>query len=87
MQKAKALPGFSRRAAVFVTAVMILTDGTKTSNPACSVTTNQFAVPLSNSTAIAFLLSARATGTTVTIGGSGGCATVSGTENFQWAGY
>lgn len=69
------------------TAVFILTDGTKTGNPGCSVTTSQFAVPLSNTTAIAFLLSARSNGTTVTVGGSGACTTVSGTENFQWVGY
>lgn len=69
------------------TAVFIVIDGIKTGNPGCSVTTSQFAVPLSNTTAIAFLLSARATGTVVTVGGSGVCTTVSGTENFQWVGY
>ena len=69
------------------TAVLILTDGTKTNNPACSVTTNQFAARPSNATGTAFLLNARADGTVVTIGGSGACTTVSGTENFQWVGY
>ncbi len=69
------------------TAVLILTDGTKTNNPACSTATNQFAVPLSNTTAIAFLLTARANGTTVVIGGSGACTTVAEAENFQWVGY
>lgn len=68
-------------------AVYILTDATKTDNPACSVSTNQFAVPLTNTTAIAFLLTARANGTVVTVGGTGACTTVAGIENFNWVGY
>jgi len=68
-------------------AVYILTDATKTDNPTCSVSTNQFAVPLTNTTAIAFLLTARANGTVVVIGGTGACTTVAGIENFNWVGY
>jgi len=68
-------------------AVYILTDAAKTDNPTCSVSTNQFAVPLTNTTAIAFLLTARANGTVVVIGGTGACTTVAGIENFNWVGY